>query len=255
MANTHESLELQTWLPRFFQEFQDYQVCRSPLPAHEPEPEPLKVDVSQLSNWFDAMARLMVQTRRAAFEFDPWEIAGLGKDEVRNSAVLAWLLNPKGSHGLGDAGLLGLLEELRNFDSRFPSSCSPFCRVRLESNPDGDNSNRIDIEIDDADFYVLIEVKIGACEGKDQLKRYGDISKQLAGNRPWTLVFLTPRGLKSTTAGSHVDSVLPISWRQLAFSIGQSIKASSVGKSHTSGITRKLAEQAVQQFLKKMKKF
>lgn len=253
MANTQGSIELQAWLPRFFA---DYQACKTPLRTHKPEHKSFQMDVSKLGNWFAAVAQPMVDARRGAFQFDPWNVAGLGRDEVRNSAVLAWLLNPKGSHGLGDAALLGLLEKLRNFDSRFPSGCSRFCRVRAESNPDGDNGNRVDIEIDDAHFYVLIEVKIGAPEGEDQLRRYGDMSRELAGERPWALVFLTPKGVNSNTAGPHADCVLPISWRQLAFSVAQSVKASSAGAlNHAGGSGRKLAERAVGRFLRKMRSF
>ncbi len=244
--------ELQTWLPQFFA---DYHACRTPLLEKPPELKSFKVDASELNSWFAAIAQPMVDARKGAFQFDPWEVAGLGKDEVRNSAVLGWLLNPKGSHGLGDTALIGLLGELRGFDSSFPVGCSPLCRVRVESNPDGNRASRIDIEIDDANFYVLIEVKIGACEGKEQLQRYGDISKKLAGSRPWALVFLTPGGSRSNTAGTHIDHVFPISWRRLAISMKKSIVFLSAAASPLAGPRQVSAEQAVQRFLKKMRNF
>ena len=254
MTSTLGSVELQTWLQRFFA---DYQACRTPPLVHtsKPEPKSLQVDTTKLADWFADMAQPMVDARRGAFQFDPWQVAGLGRDEVRNSAVLAWLLNPKGSHGLGDAAMLGLLADLRRFDGRFPSSCSRHCRVRVESNPDGDRGNRVDIEIDDVHFYALIEVKLGAPEGENQLRRYGDMSHQLAGARPWALVFLTPGGVKSNTAGDHADRVLPMSWTQLAFSLRQSVKASSAGTLNTRGPTRHMAEQSIQRFLKQMRTF
>lgn len=279
MTNTHESLALQTWLPSFFTDYQAcrtppvapkpklvtwlssffsaYQACRTTLLAHanKPEPKAFQMDAARLAHWLADMMQPMEDARRGAFHFDPWQVAGLGRDEVRNSAVLAWLLNPQGSHGLGDAAMLGLLGNLRRFDSRFPSHCSAYCRVRVESNPDGDRGNRVDIEIDDVHFYALIEVKLGAPEGEEQLKRYGDISKQLAGARPWALVFLTPRGVKSNTAGHHADRVLPMSWQQLAFSVAQSVKASSAGPLTTRGPARHMAEQSVQRFLKQIRNF
>ena len=281
MTNTYGSIALQTWLPRFFADYQasktpvpkplakprldtwlpgffaDYQACRTHLHAHanKPEPKSFQIDAVKLNNWLAGLTHPMEDMRRGALQFDPWQVAGLGRDEVRNSAVLAWLFNPKGSHGLGDTPMRGLLEDLRRFDCRFPSRCGRFCRVRVESNPDGDRGNRVDIEIDDADFYVLIEVKLGAPEGEDQLQRYGNISQQLAGARPWALIFLTPRGLKSNTAGHHVGRVLPLSWRQLAFSVSQSIKASSANTLTKRGPARHMAEQAVQRFLKQMRTF
>ncbi len=280
MANTHETIELQTGLHRFFTDYQAcrtsqmvvpkpklenwlpdffaaYQACRPPPVAHtgEPAPKYISMDVAKLTQWLADLQQPMVEARRGAFHFDPWEVAGLRRDEVRNSAVLAWLLNPKGSHGMGDAAMRGLLGDLHKVNNDFPTSCSRFCRVRVEPNPDGDSGNRVDIEIDDANFFVLIEVKIGAPEGVDQLKRYGDVAKQLAGDRPWALVFLTPQCVKSNTADVHVDRVLSLSWRQLAHSVKQSVKGSTSDALNTSGPARHMAEQAVQRFLKKMRTF
>ena len=279
MASTQGSIELQSWLPRFFADYQArrrqpmapkpqleewlpgfftaYRCCRTPPVAQpdKPEPAPLQIDAAKLVHWFADMAQPIADARRGAFQFDPWEVAGLRRDEVRNSAVLAWLLNPRGSHGLDDAAMRGLLEDLKRFNSDFPESCSRFCRVRVESNPDGDRGNRVDIEIDDANFYVIIEVKIDATEGKMQMERYGDIAMQLAGRRPWALVFLTPYGGESCEAGKHKDRVLPMSWHQLAFSVAQSVKTSCPDPLSTRGPARHMAEQAIQRFLKQMRNF
>ncbi len=279
MQNAHGLIALQAWLPRFFADYQDcrkppmitkpkpkletwlpsffesYRVCRTP-PAEQPDRPEFKliqIDAAKLSEWLNSMAQPMADARRGAFQFDPWEVAGLRRDEVRNSAVLAWLLNPRGSHGLGDAAMLGLLKDLKHFDSDFPEKCSRFCRVRVESNPDGDRGNRVDIEIDDTCFYVVIEVKIGAQEREGKLESYCNISKQVAGERPWALVFLTPRGMDSEPAGQHADRVLPLSWQQLAFSVTQSVKTSCPDPLSTRGPARHMAEQAVQRFLKQMR--
>ena len=254
MVGEHGSIELQRWLPRFFTDYQD---CRTstPLFALKPKPTPVKLDVSKLTHWFAAMGQPMIDARKGAFQFDPWEVAGLGRDEVRNSAVLAWLLNPKGSHGLGDVAMSGLLGDLRHFDNAFPSTCGNSCRVRVESNPDGDIGNRVDIEIDDEYFYVIIEVKVDAPEGEKQMERYGDIASKLAGSRPWALVFLTPQGRESNTAGPYIDHVFRRSWRQLSFSVAQSAKARSFDPLEAGGPARQMAEQSVRCFLKKMQKF
>jgi hypothetical protein len=248
------ALRLETWLPRFFT---DYQACKTPLRACTAEREPkfFRLDATRLAQWFTALAQPLTDARKGAFHFDPWEVAGLGRDEVRNSSVLAWLLNPKGSHGLGDAAMRGLLQDLSQFDVRFPLECSRYCQVRVESNPDGNSCNRIDIEIDDEKFFVVIEVKIGAPEGVDQMKRYGEVSQQLAGTRPWALVFLTPSGVASKTGGLHAGRVVKMSWRQLAFSVKQSVKTSSPDTANRTGPARHMAEQAAHKFLKQMRTF
>lgn len=252
MVSKQGSIELQRWLPCFFTDYQD---CRTPPVAQKPEPKSFKLDVSKLTQWFSAMAQPMIDARKGAFQFDPWEVAGLGRDEVRNAAVLAWLLNPKGSHGLGDIAMLGLLGDLRNFDSRFPITCGSSCRVRVESNPDGAIGNRVDIEIDDDNFYVIIEVKVDAPEGEKQMERYGDVATKLAGSRPWALIFLTPQGKDSNTSGPHADCVLPRSWHQFSFSVAQSLKTRSLDPLEARGPARQMAEQSVRRFLKKMHTF
>ena len=35
-------------------------------------------------------------------EFNVFEMLGIEKNEIRHSAFLAWLLDPNGTHGLGD---------------------------------------------------------------------------------------------------------------------------------------------------------
>lgn len=58
-------------------------------------------DCNLLANWLSSMRTPLDAVQASAWNFDPWEVAGLGRDEIRNTSVLAWLLNPKGSHGMG----------------------------------------------------------------------------------------------------------------------------------------------------------
>lgn len=44
-----------------------------------------------------------------------------------------------------------------------------YCRVRVETNPTGDNTNRVDVEINADNFFLLIEVKIDAYEQPEQI--------------------------------------------------------------------------------------
>jgi hypothetical protein len=41
--------------------------------------------------------------------------------------------------------------------------------VRVETNPTGDNTNRVDVEINADNFFLLIEVKIDAYEQPNKL--------------------------------------------------------------------------------------
>lgn len=172
----------------------------------------------EFEQWLKDLSEPMKIAKHGGFLCDPWELSGLKRDEVRNSRVLAWLLDPRGSHGFGNLLTDALLAELsrRYTTFNFPVISGDDCRVRVETSPDGDNGNRLDIEIYSPNFYVIIEVKIDAIEGDEQLLRYGELGASIAGNRPWGMVFLTPSGCDSITAGRFMGKVIPISWKNLS---------------------------------------
>ena len=178
-------------------------------------------DSAALAAWLASMDAPLQALYASAWNFDPWEVAGLGRDEMRNSQVLAWLLNPMGSHGFGDALLHRFLKHLSL--NNFPDSPGHYCRVSTEKCPDSDSRDRVDIEIDAANFYWLIEVKIDAIEQEEQLNRYGKIAQQMAGKRPWAIIYLTPGKRAATTGGKYSDHIFPMSWKEVARLIDKAI--------------------------------
>lgn len=213
------SSQLAKSLSEFLDCFSRIEVSQT-MPA---KPVATPPDSTILSNWLASMALPLLATRANAWNFDPWEVAGLGRDEVRNSRILAWLLNPMGSHGFGDVVLVRLLEYLRSFIEIVPSSLGNFCHVRTERSPNGDLSERVDIEIDADTFYLLIEVKIGASEGREQLSRYGKLAQTMAGQRPWAIIYLTPERKEAKTGSLFSDHIFPLSWKKIAQMIEQAI--------------------------------
>ena len=169
------------------------------------------------------MTAPLAAVHASAWNFDPWEVAGLGRDEVRNTSVLAWLLNPRGSHGMGSAVLTGLLSYINRQNSHFSDSEGNFCNVRTETCPNGDLSDRLDIEIDAENFYLIIEVKIGAIEGNEQLIRYARLAQTQKGQRPWAIIYLTPTGKIAKTAGEYMEKIINLSWSEMAKFIEKSI--------------------------------
>lgn len=158
-----------------------------------------------------------------------WEVSGIGEsDEVRHSAVLAWLLDARGSHGQGNGFLRALLAQLvinhpgSDLARLFAACSTGRYRTTVESSYHEETTeqfekrfSRVDIEIDGEALLLFIEVKIRSGETGDQLQRYLNILKSRAGNRAHGLFFLTPRGKKPVEVSLH-DEVLPISWRELA---------------------------------------
>ncbi len=152
---------------------------------------------------------------------NPWSAAMLRRDEVRIASVLSWFLNPRGGHGCGDKLMVDMLARIGSrLRGGFPARPSAHCSVLVEECPGGDRANRVDIQIDDPGFFVVVEVKVDAPEQPDQVQRYCDVAaSRAAGGRPWSLVFLTISGKAPTTSGDKADHVVPVSWAQVAASL------------------------------------
>lgn len=127
-----------------------------------------------------------------------WSEAGLKRNELRNAAVLAWLLNPQGTHGLGHRMTKALFSRVHHSPAWLRQR-TDFGGVTVvtEERPLGSADNRVDISITGPDFIVFIEVKIDALESDHQLDRYlseMELKSASHGNVKSALVFLTRHG-------------------------------------------------------------
>lgn len=173
-------------------------------------------DLSSLTRWLGELDHPLAAIQEAGLFGNPWAAAALRRDEVRNASVLAWFLNPRGGHGYGSALLQFLLDRIRRRLPEFPCGASSRSTVTVEECPDGSNANRVDIQIDDREYFIVVEVKIDAPEQPGQLERYGDVASARACGRPWAVVFLTPSGGPGKTAGRHEGHVISITWSAVA---------------------------------------
>lgn len=121
-------------------------------------------------------------------KFTPFDVLKLKSHEIRHSNVLAWLFNPYESHKLDNEFLrlfLYLLSQNTDSDEqvktinealvRFYKNSNYQITVRRESESKG--KKRVDLKIKcsinrKVDLIILIENKIYAKQGKDQLKDY-----------------------------------------------------------------------------------
>ena len=177
-----------------------------------------KGDITVLSNFVDGLRETIESIEVSGLLGNPWSAASLRRDEVRNASVLRWFLDPTGSHGCGEALLNYILARVGSkLTGQFPTKPSARCSVAVEECPDGDRSSRVDVQIDDPTFFLVVEVKIDAPEQPRQVERYCDIAAaRAAGTRPWAVVFLTTSGREPSTAARHIDKVVPISWSEIA---------------------------------------
>lgn len=134
--------------------------------------------------------------------FNLFEALGLVRLELYHSNFLAFLLNPKQTHNLGNIFVKKLLQKLLAFPNSY---LLPITRTDLES---WELSNLIirrewefiDLLIVDMSHHVaiVIENKIDSSEHSDQLARYFEVINQSYKNWKTIFLYLTPNGAKAS---------------------------------------------------------
>ena len=153
------------------------------------------LDPIRLQAVFDTLRAPLAGAKAAGAFFNAWAAAGLKRDEVRNAAVLASLLDPQLCPGTGPAFLWELLSTAGGDSLPSRAALVDGYTVRTEDCPLGRGDNRIDVTIEGQGFLLFIEVKIDAGEGALQLDRYDGVLRakaRLLGKQP-SLIYLSPR--------------------------------------------------------------
>lgn len=170
------------------------------------------ISADDLIRFFDSFTPLLRQDRKTGRTLNIFDVLGLGHDEKRHCSFLAWLLDPRESHGQG-----GLF--FRTCFAHLPSCqldehvFAENYTVRTELCPLGDMADRVDIVCEGRDFLCYIEAKIDTWEHGDQTIRYWKKLATCANGRTTTLIFLAD-GSKPAC-----DSAIPLSWNALAESL------------------------------------
>ena len=132
-------------------------------------------------------------------EFNLFDVLKIARLEAHHSALLAWLLDPRGSHGLRDYFLRRFLSQAAaKAYEREITDITPLDvdRWNLDNIEVVTERHNIDILlIGEADEFVChIENKIGAGEHSDQLARYfSTVESEYQGLAQFP-IFLTPDG-------------------------------------------------------------
>lgn len=126
-------------------------------------------------------------------------ILNFQKVEIRHSNFLAWLLDPKENHRLGDLFLKRVLKDIfsnQNYDwiDEFTVDSLELSNVEIRR-----EWNYIDILIITNDFIICIENKIDSKEHSNQLQRYINIIDTNYQNLNKAFVYLTPYGDEPAT--------------------------------------------------------
>ena len=151
------------------------------------------------------------EKRKRGEYFNIFSVIGVQRKEVRlHSAFIAELLNPQGSHGLGDRFLVAFLENTLGKKNNSIETKTANVVVEYVIGPiskDGKKGGRIDILLTDKkNNAIIIENKIDASDQENQLLRYYNYAKDK--KLSYDLIYLTKEGNKASdysTNGENVD--------------------------------------------------
>ena len=191
-------------------------VLRAPTRAGGPTPP-----IQNLRGFVEGLGAPLAAVRARGALIDVWAISGLRRKEVPNAAVLAWLIDPHGSHGQKTLCLAAMLDLASRAGAGDLGGVDlGVARVQAEERPLGSDRDRVDIVVETRDLLVFIEVKIDAVEGRNQLDRYVEAAAQVAAVRAVSdggppkrtlTIYLSPR-----MALECPPEVVHITWRELA---------------------------------------
>ena len=170
-------------------------------------------------------------------EFNLFDVLKIERREIQHSALLAWLLDPRGSHGLRDYFLRRFLsaaaEEARDrgIADVTPLDVDGWELANIEVATERHN---IDILLVDASdrFVCLIENKIGAGEHSSQLGRYLEtVEREYEDLNPFP-IFLTPDGV-DPEAQVDAERYVPLEYGIVADLIERTLRTrgSTIGAS------------------------
>lgn len=163
---------------------------------------------------FRACASGFAQAKKADYEYERLHaprfnlfrlVVGKGI-ELAYSALIAELLDPRGSHGQGSLLLREFLKVccpavLDTRDVELVASASDVS-VRTER-PIYNGRLDIALETSEASFLLAIENKVGAIDQEDQLKRYSEWLNAKNSRFNTTLMYLTPEGRSGPSGVSY----------------------------------------------------
>lgn len=146
-----------------------------------------------------------------------FDILKVSRTEIRHSNMLAWLLDPNENHGLGQAFIQGVLQQIITGNKFSKYDGFKLLLMDLYSFRVLREWKNIDILLlsEDEKVVVAIENKIGSGEHDNQLDRYREILEKEYADYLKIYLFLTPDGtLPSDTKNwdvltySHIEEIL-----------------------------------------------
>lgn len=161
------------------------------------------------------------ERNRKGENYNLFSILNIERYELKHSALIANLLDPKGSHGCGDAFLRAFFEiALKERAYPFESSTPPNSYTEYYTGPiAGDTGGRIDILVESksSHYGLIIENKIYAGDQDKQLTRYDNYGKETFGAGGYLLVYLTLYGYDASKESTATKSTEEVGYLRLSY--------------------------------------
>ena len=159
------------------------------------------------------------ERNRKGENYNLFSILSIERYELKHSALIANLLDPKGSHGCGDAFLRAFFEiALKERAYPFKDCTLPDSYTEYYTGPIvGDTGGRIDILVKSSSYGLIIENKIYAGDQDKQLTRYDNYGKETFGADKYLLVYLTLYGDDASKESTATKSAEEVAYLRLSY--------------------------------------
>ena len=162
---------------------------------------------------------LQEERHRKGENYNLFSILSIERYELKHSALIANLLDPKGSHGCGDAFLRAFFEiALKGTAYTFEDCTPPNSYTEYYIGPiAGDTGGRIDILVESSRYGLIIENKIYAGDQDKQLTRYDNYGKTDLKADRYLLVYLTLFGNEASEGSTAKGSAKEVDYLCLSY--------------------------------------
>ena len=159
------------------------------------------------------------ERNRKGENYNLFSILSIERYELKHSALIANLLDPKGSHGCGDAFLRAFFEiALKGTAYPFEDCTLPHSYTEFYTGPiAGDTGGRIDILVKSSRYGLIIENKIYAGDQDKQLTRYDNYGKETFGADGYLLIYLTLYGYDASKESTATKSAEEVGYLRLSY--------------------------------------
>ena len=162
---------------------------------------------------------LQEERHRKGENYNLFSILNIERYELKHSALIANLLDPKGSHGCGDAFLRAFFEiALKERAYPFKDCTHLHSYTEYYTGPiAGDTGGRIDILVKSSCYGLIIENKIYAGDQDKQLTRYDNYGKKTLGAGKYLLAYLTLYGYDASKESTSTKSAEEVAYLRLSY--------------------------------------